>query len=80
VSQQSQFRPSTGGGNFHNRHNWGANVAVSAGAKVWESANQRHSVGIHGSYDQGAGSYQGYRYQSPPQWNAGVSYVYKFPG
>ncbi|CAF1342676.1 unnamed protein product [Rotaria sordida] len=36
-SDPQTFFNAAGGGNFHNRHNWDGNIAVSAGAKVWEN-------------------------------------------
>lgn len=46
-----------GGGNYQNGQNWHANGAVAGGAKVFESANQRHAIGVHGNYGQSAVNY-----------------------
>ncbi|CAF1662616.1 unnamed protein product [Didymodactylos carnosus] len=47
-----------GAGSAQNGRNWNFGGQVGASAKVWESQNRRHSVGVGGTYGQSFGKYE----------------------
>nr|XP_016940552.1 diptericin A [Drosophila suzukii] len=54
----------------------GFGFGVQGHEKVWTSDNGRHEIGVNGGYAQHLGGPYG---NSPPQWNVGTSYTYRFP-
>ena len=52
--------------------NFGVNGQVDVGVKVWENDSGTASIGIGGSYSQGAGRYGGNSYETQPHWSGGI--------
>ncbi|KAL7642783.1 UNVERIFIED_CONTAM: hypothetical protein RMT77_006071 [Armadillidium vulgare] len=58
--------------------NYHAHGGLGAGAVVWRSRNNRHSLGVGAYADQQRGRFQGFRYRSRPNLGAGIGYRFRF--
>lgn len=61
----------------HNRDKYGQDVHIEGRVPVWTSDNRRHEVDVQGYYGQHLGGPWG---NSPPSWQVGPTYRYRFPG
>jgi len=68
--------------NVHGSCNDGRNYHVDAnvglGSVIYRSDNGKHSVGVGATVGQSHGRYHGYRYQSKPDFGAGIGYRFRF--
>ncbi|KAB7494582.1 hypothetical protein Anas_12497, partial [Armadillidium nasatum] len=58
--------------------NYHAHGGLGAGAVVFRSRNNRHSLGVGAYADQQRGRFQGFRYKSRPNFGAGIGYRFRF--
>ncbi|KAL7642779.1 UNVERIFIED_CONTAM: hypothetical protein RMT77_006067 [Armadillidium vulgare] len=58
--------------------NYHAHGGLGAGAVVFRSRNNRHSLGVGAYADQHRGRFQGFRYKSRPSYGAGIGYRFRF--
>ncbi|KAL7642780.1 UNVERIFIED_CONTAM: hypothetical protein RMT77_006068 [Armadillidium vulgare] len=58
--------------------NYHAHGGLGAGAVVWRSRNNRHSLGVGAYADQHRGRFEGFRYRSRPNFGAGIGYRFRF--